>query len=300
MAEETNPFITETKAPSPPPASSPLQTSSDNCSGAVDISSSQGSSPLPTSPSVANPITRALTRKRSFKRQAPAPPAAGISRSSSATSVLSTSSLEDSKKDASLLQHIVTSEAVKPEVALPKPNDFAPPTPTRSQSSHEAIRKLAPTVLPNHPVSPPPNLLAAQSPRCSSPPQVLPHSGPLVTVAEEVTEADGTVVGESAGEWAHVPRRRLERSESLVTVAHIYEDLYVISPFVKVTLTNLSIVTVLAAVLLPNTAILLYTLFRYNINYALPCYYRACVHTFFFLLILNPLNIEFLVLFGIC
>ena len=55
---------------------------------------------------------------------------------------------------------------------------------------------------------------------------------------------------------------RLSRSDSVITVAHLCEDLYVVSPMVRVTLTNLTGMVVVAALFLPNTAALLYTFFR--------------------------------------
>ena len=57
---------------------------------------------------------------------------------------------------------------------------------------------------------------------------------------------------------------RLQRSDSMVTVAHLYEDLMVTPGIrVRVTLTNLTAVVVIAAFIMPNTATLLYIGFRY-------------------------------------
>ncbi|CAL4125787.1 unnamed protein product, partial [Meganyctiphanes norvegica] len=58
-------------------------------------------------------------------------------------------------------------------------------------------------------------------------------------------------------------RPRLHRSDSIVTVAHLYEDIMV-SPRLgmKVTLTNLTVVVLLGAFVCPNTAMMLYTIFR--------------------------------------
>ncbi|KAK7085218.1 hypothetical protein SK128_026150, partial [Halocaridina rubra] len=54
----------------------------------------------------------------------------------------------------------------------------------------------------------------------------------------------------------------LKRTDSMVTVAHLYEDVLVSSRLrVRVTLTNLTVVVVVAALVLPNAAIMLYTAF---------------------------------------
>ena len=67
------------------------------------------------------------------------------------------------------------------------------------------------------------------------------------------------------GESDHHRGARLQRSDSITTVAHLYEDLMV-SPGlrVRVTLTNLTAVVILAAFVMPNTATLLYVAFRYE------------------------------------
>ena len=62
-------------------------------------------------------------------------------------------------------------------------------------------------------------------------------------------------------------RQRLHRSDSVITVAHLYEDLYVISPLIRVTLTNLTGMVVLVALVMPNTAAMLYTFFRYTMSF---------------------------------
>ncbi|XP_018008096.1 mucin-5AC [Hyalella azteca] len=67
--------------------------------------------------------------------------------------------------------------------------------------------------------------------------------------------------------------RRLERSDSLITVAHLNEDLYVISPFLRLTLTNMTCVVVVAALALPNFATLFYTVFRLVFGTLFPAYY---------------------------
>ena len=59
-------------------------------------------------------------------------------------------------------------------------------------------------------------------------------------------------------------RPQLDRSDSIITVAHLYEDLIVSNRFrIRVTLTNFTVVVLLAAIMLPNFAAILYGLFRY-------------------------------------
>lgn len=66
-------------------------------------------------------------------------------------------------------------------------------------------------------------------------------------------------------EYEQIPRPSLQRTDSLVTVAHLYEDLLVSSRFrLRVTLTNLTAVVVMAALVVPNTSTILYTAFRYS------------------------------------
>ncbi|KAF2361434.1 TB2/DP1/HVA22-related protein [Trinorchestia longiramus] len=106
-------------------------------------------------------------------------------------------------------------------------------------------------------------------------------SGPLVPVLEEPldvptppdTSASTPPLSPSSPVSASPTRRRLERSDSLITVAHLYEDLYVVTPFIRLTLTNLTCVVVVAALALPNTASLLYTFFRLVFGTLFPAYY---------------------------
>ncbi|XP_037775259.1 uncharacterized protein LOC119572307 isoform X4 [Penaeus monodon] len=67
---------------------------------------------------------------------------------------------------------------------------------------------------------------------------------------------------------------RLQRSDSMVTVAHLYEDVLVSSRLrVRVTLTNLTVVVVVAALVLPNSAAILYAAFRLVFGTLFPAYY---------------------------
>ncbi|XP_076064793.1 uncharacterized protein LOC143038922 [Oratosquilla oratoria] len=79
-------------------------------------------------------------------------------------------------------------------------------------------------------------------------------------------------VTESRYRSPHMPP--LQRTDSTVTVAHISEDVLVSSRLkLKVTLTNLTVVTVVAALVLPNTAQVLYTAFRLAFGTLFPAYY---------------------------
>ncbi|XP_042887946.1 uncharacterized protein LOC122263537 isoform X2 [Penaeus japonicus] len=67
---------------------------------------------------------------------------------------------------------------------------------------------------------------------------------------------------------------RLQRSDSMVTVAHLYEDVLVSSRLrIRVTLTNLTVVVVVAALVLPNSAAILYAAFRLVFGTLFPAYY---------------------------
>ncbi|XP_071535080.1 uncharacterized protein [Panulirus ornatus] len=75
-------------------------------------------------------------------------------------------------------------------------------------------------------------------------------------------------------EYEQIPRPSLHRTDSVVTVAHLYEDLLVSSRFrLRVTLTNLTAVVVVAALVVPNTSTILYTVFRLVFGTLFPAYY---------------------------
>lgn len=84
---------------------------------------------------------------------------------------------------------------------------------------------------------------------------------PLDQLSEE---EGGQEILEDDLQEALAGQARLQRSDSMVTVAHLYEDVLVSSRLrVRVTLTNLTVVVVVAALVLPNSAAILYAAFRY-------------------------------------
>jgi len=100
-----------------------------------------------------------------------------------------------------------------------------------------------------------------------------PGAAPL----EELSEEEDTVnLADSLDGYikANRARPRLKRSDSVVTVAHLYEDILVTPGLkCKVTLTNLTVVVLLGAFVCPNTAIILFTLFRLVFGTLFPAYY---------------------------
>ncbi|KAG7167873.1 Receptor expression-enhancing protein 1-like [Homarus americanus] len=87
---------------------------------------------------------------------------------------------------------------------------------------------------------------------------------PGIAVPPPLDHLSEEEVGESDCDgYEDVPRGgRLQRTDSVLTVAHLYEDLLVSTRFrLRVTLTNLTAVVVVAALVVPNTSTILFTAF---------------------------------------
>ncbi|XP_068217902.1 uncharacterized protein [Palaemon carinicauda] len=91
---------------------------------------------------------------------------------------------------------------------------------------------------------------------------------------DQLSEEDVTQAEYEERKQEHRVKPGIQRSDSMVTVAHLYEDVLVSSRLrIRVTLTNLTVVVVVAALVLPNTAITLYTAFRLVFGTLFPAYY---------------------------
>ncbi|XP_042224242.1 uncharacterized protein LOC121868046 isoform X2 [Homarus americanus] len=99
---------------------------------------------------------------------------------------------------------------------------------------------------------------------------------PGIAVPPPLDHLSEEEVGESDCDgYEDVPRGgRLQRTDSVLTVAHLYEDLLVSTRFrLRVTLTNLTAVVVVAALVVPNTSTILFTAFRLVFGTLFPAYY---------------------------